>query len=321
MDPGNTLGSVKAAAGPRSELRIGALASVLACLSQAAVSQECGAKRYGGIDFPGGVCSFADMVIRFVPGDPAPTNARFTDSERAAGAPDYTGGGNGTGAVSLGPGGLLELGWVDNLLTNSGDARGDLHVFEVGPAIEETDLAVRCADPETHRIVSEIAPAAEGDPYHSIGRADGSTSSIDIDAVFRGFGAGVLKFDAIRIVDIVDQGGVDTSTGGADIDAVGAISSRDIDGDFRRGDARPDGARNVTDAVAILLYLFSGDGFSTSCLDSLDANDDGALNITDPLFLLNFLFMGGPHLDEPYLECSLDPTPDVLSCISYTVCG
>ena len=307
--------------GCRSGYQIGALAWALTCLPRLAHSQDCSPKRHGGIDFPAGDCSFADMVIRIVPGDPRPTNDRFTDPEKATGAPDYTGGNNGLGSVALGPGGLLELAWVDNFLANSGDARGDLHVFEVGDAIEETDLAIRCADAETHRIISEIAPAPDGDPYHPIQRADGSTTSIDIDEVFRGFPAGHLKFDAIRLIDVVDQGGAGGGTAGADIDAVGAISSRDIDGEFRRGDARPDGERNVTDAVAILIHLFAGEVFPSSCLDSLDSNDDGMVDITDALYLLDFLFRSGPTLDEPYLECGLDPTRDSLSCIDYTVCG
>jgi len=62
----------------------------------------------------------------------------------------------------------------------------------------------------------------------------GGTSSIDIDAIFAGFSAGQLTFDAVQLVDDEFELGTSQGTHGADIDAVGAIMSSPIpiEGDF-----------------------------------------------------------------------------------------
>jgi hypothetical protein len=43
-------------------------------------------------------------------------------------------------------------------------------------------------------------------------------------------------------------------------------------------------------------------------------------NISDPVYLLNFLFTGGDAPGAPFGACGSDPTPDDLSCESYTAC-
>ena len=178
---------------------------------------------FGGIEFPQGESSFADGVIRFDPlfgGGPAPTDPRFTDPLAALGVPDFAAN---VGSVSLGRGGLIELAFIDNVLTNSGDDGFDLHVFEVGPDVEDTFVAIR----PTAATLALLDPAgdADGDGFFEVGKVFGSTSSIDIDVFFMGFAAGDLTFDAVQLIDDRNEGNASGATVGADIDAVGAITS------------------------------------------------------------------------------------------------
>ncbi|MEM7583566.1 MAG: hypothetical protein AAF560_09325 [Acidobacteriota bacterium] len=175
------------------------------------------AQEYGGIEFPQGASSFADDYIRYdtkFMGGPSPT--RNIEPETALGVP------NGPN-VSLGRGGLLEVLFTDNLLTNSGSSADDLHVFEVGADIEETLVSVRGLPETQSRLVEAGFEPDNG--FFSIGKISGATSSIDIDEHFQSFAAGELQFDAVRLIDNPNQGEKSGPTVGADIDAVGAISS------------------------------------------------------------------------------------------------
>jgi len=81
---------------------------------------------------------------------------------------------------------------------------------------------------------------------------------------------------------------------------------------FLRGDSDLNAAREITDAIFVLEYLFLG-GLSF-CDDANDANDDGEVSISDPSYLLNFLFIGGPPPPPPFDEPGEDPTDDDLGC-------
>jgi hypothetical protein len=63
---------------------------------------------------------------------------------------------------------------------------------------------------------------------------------------------------------------------------------------FARGDVDSNGAINVTDAIRILSFLFTG-GNEPECLEAADVDDQGGTrpNITDAIALLNWLFLGG----------------------------
>jgi hypothetical protein len=89
---------------------------------------------------------------------------------------------------------------------------------------------------------------------------------------------------------------------------------------FLRGDALQDGALDLSDAIAILLALFGGQG-GGSCPRALDADDDGSLAIADAINLLLHLFQGGMELPAPSLDCGWDPTVDALTCSSHAACG
>lgn len=198
---------------------------LVACCPPAWAQETC----YSGVCFPQGDISFADEVIRYIPsysGGCVPWHKNFIDPAESLGPPDYTGGGTGFGAVSLGTGGLLEVKFRDNVLMNSGDSSHDLHVFEVGPAIEKSYIAVRPADLNTKALLASIGRIdANGDGFFEVGRIEGSTASLDLDAWAPGFIAGMLKFDAVQIIDDLLHDPACHQVAGADIDAVGAIEA------------------------------------------------------------------------------------------------
>lgn len=83
-----------------------------------------------------------------------------------------------------------------------------------------------------------------------------------------------------------------------------------------RGDCNQDLRSDLSDAVALLQYLFGG--VRVDCLDACDADDSGELDISDPIYQLGHLFRGGPALPGPSLACGVDRTEDQLSCESST---
>ena len=94
-----------------------------------------------------------------------------------------------------------------------------------------------------------------------------------------------------------------------------ALGSTDGAAWFERGDVDRSGTLNITDAVAILQFLFAlpaPDGF---CADSADVDDDGRVAVTDAIRLLQHLYRGGPPPEEPRPgHPGPDPTPDPLEC-------
>jgi hypothetical protein len=86
---------------------------------------------------------------------------------------------------------------------------------------------------------------------------------------------------------------------------------------FRRGDADPNGVVELTDAVAILGYLFLAG--TLSCPDAADVDDTGVIELTDVVYLLNWLFLAGADIPAPGPSaCGPDPTADdtLSACIS-----
>ena len=82
---------------------------------------------------------------------------------------------------------------------------------------------------------------------------------------------------------------------------------------FRRGDTNADDQLNITDAILVLEYLFSGKG--APCVDALDIDDSGGVNVTDAVVLLGYLFLSPDRTPaEPFEQCGADRTGDDLSC-------
>ena len=86
-----------------------------------------------------------------------------------------------------------------------------------------------------------------------------------------------------------------------------------------RADANNDGNVDLSDAVAILGYLFLGSP-APSCLKTADADDSGLIDLTDAVRILNHLFLGGPMPAEPFGECGTGPTANEVTCESFDGC-
>lgn len=94
-----------------------------------------------------------------------------------------------------------------------------------------------------------------------------------------------------------------------------ALGSPDGAAWFERGDVDRSGNLNITDAVAILQFLFALPAPGGFCADSADVDDDGRVAVTDAIRLLQHLYRGGPPPEEPRPgNPGPDPTPDDLGC-------
>lgn len=171
------------------------------------VGASASATLFHGVEFPGGVASFADSAVSYDPsfsGGTIPSPA-YRDATQALGAPNYPEGAD-PEYVSLGSGGRIVLRFVDNSLTGSGSSALDLWIFEIGPDVEDTFVDI----------------SKDGSTWFSVGKVFGSTAGIDIDA----FGFGPTDFFSfIRLTDDPAEGATSGGTVGADIDAVGAITT------------------------------------------------------------------------------------------------
>ena len=196
---------------PMTDNKTTALTGLLVALAIVAAPTVASAAptTYDGVTFPQGDISFADQVISYtLPGganDPDPT---FQNPADALGPPNFTPPAptyNTGEFVSIGNGGQLIVKFTDNLLTGSGDAGLDLWIFEVGAVVEGMTVDV----------------SADGVVWTNVGTLGGATAGVDID--FYGFNtSSVLRY--VRLTDDGDG----TALGmwaGADIDAVGAIST------------------------------------------------------------------------------------------------
>jgi len=197
-----------------------AISGTIAILALLGLCRPADAVIYGGIDFPAGAISFADAVVSYSPkiepdpvtGLPVP-DPRWRDPNDALGIPNYTlpvGPVHNLGQfVSLGNGGSIVLKFTDNILTGGDDAGDDLYIFEVGPFVEATFVEI-----SRHGVI-----------WHPVGSVGGATAGVDIDAY------GFTSSDLFRYVRLTDDTGDWPAPNqydfyaGADIDAVGAIST------------------------------------------------------------------------------------------------
>jgi hypothetical protein len=154
-----------------------------------------------------------------------PNNSAYdpdvNDPSAALGAPDFVNGaGNDGSFVTLGPGGTITLQFTDNSLTGSDSTALDLWIFEIGADVEATDVEI----------------SRNGVDFLSVGSVGGATSGIDIDPFLAAASIDPFtKFSFVRLTDVLADGQTATSgssTPGADIDAVGAISSAAPDPDI-----------------------------------------------------------------------------------------
>ena len=154
--------------------------------------------------FPGGDASWADAVVSFTPGDPAPE--RSGDPNAALGKPDYQGTDDAEDEatyVSLGHGGELIVELTDNVLVDGEDA--DLAIFEIGPEVEPILFAI----------------SEDGENWIDVGRVQGSTCVVDIAP----FAKPGQRFRFIKLADAEAGKSNDSEWPGADVDAVGAVNT------------------------------------------------------------------------------------------------
>jgi hypothetical protein len=92
---------------------------------------------------------------------------------------------------------------------------------------------------------------------------------------------------------------------------------------FNRGDTNGDVVLDLSDAICLLGFLFTG-GPPPGCMHTGDANNDDALDLSDAVTILAFLFQGGlplPSPGPPTSACGADPAGGVdLGCDSYDGC-
>lgn len=162
-----------------------------------------GAKVY----VPCGKLSFADKVINYSVGSPAPVSS-VQNPKEALGERNYVfvDEANDYGYVTLGCGGTITLEFT-NVRIIDGDGV-DLHVFEIGPAVEPTQLEI----------------SADGSQWINIGNISGGTADVDIHK----FVSPGAQFRFLRLMDLKSACGGDWS--GADIDAVAAIGCTVVEG-------------------------------------------------------------------------------------------
>ena len=189
---------------------------------------------FNGVNFPSGEVSFVDEALHYDPlfsGGPAPLGHAQIPLANALGPPNFL---LCCDHVPLGSGGLIELGFLDNLLTNDGTDSADLYVGEHWGTPEDFFVAIR----PTGDSIALLDPTldANGDGYFELGRyvarnlgGNGSVALVDIDAVFPGFDPGQLEFDAVQIMDDPNRGeNLPDDTVGLDLEAVGAISATSL---------------------------------------------------------------------------------------------
>lgn len=151
--------------------------------------------------FPLGRISFADSLVAYHVGNPAPIQ-KYRDSIQVLHEPDYVGYRT-PNFVSLGCEGVLVVKFIDNGFMNlEGD---DLYIFEVGPSRESAKIEI----------------SEDGENWIYAGTIAGGKSAIDLsdEGIDR-----ITVFYYLRVTDLKDLCEHSISAG-ADIDAIGAINS------------------------------------------------------------------------------------------------
>ncbi|SFV78068.1 hypothetical protein-putative cyclic nucleotide-binding protein [hydrothermal vent metagenome] len=159
-----------------------------------------------GVSFPQGPISFADEVVEYKVGKGS--KAPFDKPNAVIALPNgNVCKANKCPSFSLGKNGFITIKFNDNYLTTSGDSSDDLWIFEVGEVVESTAVEI----------------SKNGKDWISVGKVEGATSGIDIDAYKANGIIDDTKYYYVKLTDL--KGESSPPYQGADIDAVAAISA------------------------------------------------------------------------------------------------
>ncbi|MDV3348246.1 PEP-CTERM sorting domain-containing protein [Leptothoe sp. ISB3NOV94-8A] len=193
----------------------------------AAMTQPASANTFRGIEFPLGESSFADEVVDYnkvyangltkedAYGKNWKASAQAFDNPTSVlGVANSSWKGNKMPIAqrddfSLGKGGSITVKFTDNVLVGSDDDKDDLWIFEAGGLVEGMFVEV----------------SKDGNTWLSLGEIGGTQhAGIDLDAF------GFTSNDAFSYVKVTDNGKNRYNQGwaGVDVDAIGAISSKDV---------------------------------------------------------------------------------------------
>ena len=88
---------------------------------------------------------------------------------------------------------------------------------------------------------------------------------------------------------------------------------------FQRGECNNDGEVDLSDAVCILNWRFSGSA-EPGCVAATNANGDNDIDIADASYLLNFLFAGNAPPPPPFTVCGPGTSAGdaILGCLAPT---
>lgn len=159
-----------------------------------------------GVSFPKGPISFADEVVEYKVGSGSDTP--FDKPNAVIALPNGNVCQDGKcPSFSLGKHGFITIKFNDNYLTTSGDSSDDLWIFEVGEVVESTLVEI----------------SQNGKQWIGVGKVEGATSGIDIDAFKANGVVDDTKYYYVKLTDL--NGESESPYQGADIDAVAAISA------------------------------------------------------------------------------------------------
>jgi predicted alpha-1,6-mannanase (GH76 family) len=88
---------------------------------------------------------------------------------------------------------------------------------------------------------------------------------------------------------------------------------------FIRSDFNQDRVVDVSDAVAVLFFLFLGRQ-AGDCEAAADVDGNGASNVSDAVYLLRFLFRAGSPPAAPFPECGPSPPGSNTRCEGFAPC-
>lgn len=218
--------------------------------AQSTILAQSDATWFRGIFLANGNAAFADRVHSYDVGAIAPDHENIPTD--ALGLPNDT-------STSLGAGGSLVLEFVDNFLRASQSPTPDIHIFEIGPAVE----------------LMAVSISEDAQSWISVGSFRGQPAGIDIDSV-----PGVNPDGRYRFVKIVDAGGEDGNTkyAGADIDAVAVTSSRST---CVRGVCCPQGGSCFADRVQSFVPGPSASSHQRVPENALGVPGQDAISLTD----------------------------------------